>query len=142
MPLSIIETGLVDYAIPPEEMPKVIEDYVERELGGKESETNEKEDELVMRAITDLIKNKLPEDFSGYKKNTILRRIKRRAALNNITKLESYLDLLKQDTTELQNLAKDFLISVTSFFRDKDAFKTLEKTSCRNLYNLNKLKKR
>jgi two-component system, chemotaxis family, CheB/CheR fusion protein len=128
MPLSIIETGLVDYVIEPEQMPKVIEDYVKRELNGKESKMNEEEEEKVMCSITDLIKDKLPEDFSGYKKNTILRRIKRRASLKNITKLESYLDLLKQDTDELQNLAKDFLISVTSFFRDKDAYTIIEQT--------------
>ncbi|MDB5246680.1 MAG: chemotaxis protein CheR [Segetibacter sp.] len=128
MPLSIIETGLVDHVVTPQEMPKVIEVYVEREMAEKDSKSDEEEDEQVMRAITDLIKNKLPEDFSGYKKNTILRRIKRRASLKNTTSLESYLHLLKQDTDELQNLVKDFLIGVTSFFRDKEAFEIIEAT--------------
>ncbi|MGI8636318.1 MAG: CheR family methyltransferase, partial [Segetibacter sp.] len=105
----------------------VIEHYVEKKTDGKVTKIDEEEEEKSMAAITDLIKDKLPEDFSDYKKNTLLRRIKRRASLLNFNNLESYLSLLKQDTTELQNLAKDFLISVTSFFRDKEAFKIIEK---------------
>ncbi len=129
MPASAIATGLVDYIIPPEEMPKVIEHYVEKKMSGKYTKTDEEEEEEKnMVAITSLMKDKLPEDFSGYKKNTILRRIKRRAALFNLNDLDSYLDLLKHDIVELQNLAKDFLISVTSFFRDKDAFEVVEKS--------------
>lgn len=127
MPLSIIETGLVDYVIEPEEMPKVIEDYVAGNLSGKVPPTDEEEEGKVMRAITDLIKDKLPEDFSGYKKNTILRRIKRRASLKSISNIKEYLDLLKGDTEEMQNLVKDFLISVTALFRDKQAFQIIEK---------------
>jgi two-component system CheB/CheR fusion protein len=127
MPASVIATGLVDYVIPPEQMPKVIEHYVQKRTGGKVTKIEEEEEEKNLDAITDLIKDKLPEDFSGYKKNTLLRRIKRRASLLNFNHLEGYLNLLKHDTIELQNLAKDFLISVTSFFRDKEAFEIIEK---------------
>lgn len=107
MPASAIATGLVDYVVPPEEMPKVIEHYVEKKFGKNDTKNNEdKEDEKMMVAITDLIKDKLPEDFSSYKKSIILRRIKRRASLHNLGNMESYLDFLKQDTPELQNLAR------------------------------------
>jgi two-component system CheB/CheR fusion protein len=129
MPKSAIATGLVDYVAPPEKMPKVIEHYVEKKLGKSNAIHDEdEEDEKTMIAITDLIKDKLPEDFSGYKKTTLLRRIKRRASLLNLVNMEGYLDFLKRDTPELQNLAKDFLISVTSFFRDREAFQIIEKT--------------
>jgi len=121
MPLSAIATGQVDYTLAPEQMPLLIQRYVNGRI--KEAAVNiEETDEQVMKSITGLIKDKLPEDFSGYKKTTILRRIKRRASLLNFTDLNSYLELLKKDTNELQVLAKDFLISVTSFFRDKAAF--------------------
>lgn len=125
MPLSAINTGLVDYIVPPEEMPQLIQQYVNGKL--REAKVNiDETDEQMMMSITGLIKDKLPEDFSGYKKTTILRRIKRRASLLNFTDIEDYLDLLKKDTAELQVLVKDFLISVTSFFRDKAAFEILE----------------
>ncbi|MEP6683207.1 MAG: chemotaxis protein CheB, partial [Parafilimonas sp.] len=93
MPCSIIATGLVDYITSPEEMPKVIEHIVANKMEKADFETEE-EEEKNMIAIIDLIKDKLPEDFSGYKKNTILRRIKRRASLLNLNNLKSYLDLL------------------------------------------------
>ncbi|MGI8952761.1 MAG: chemotaxis protein CheB, partial [Chitinophagaceae bacterium] len=128
MPSSAIATGLVDYVVTPTEMPQVIKRYVHKKENEIDTQPTQEEEEKIMIAITDLIKDKLPEDFSGYKKTTILRRIKRRASIHNLSNLESYLNLLKNDTEELQNLAKDFLISVTSFFRDKAAFQIIEKT--------------
>jgi two-component system CheB/CheR fusion protein len=126
MPQSAIDRGLVDYVITPEDMPKVIEHYVEKKSDKEETSVNGEEEERIMKRITNLIKDKLPEDFTGYKKNTILRRIKRRASIYNGGSLEGYLKLLENDTTELQSLSKDFLISVTSFFRDKAAFDLVE----------------
>ncbi len=122
MPLSIIDTGLVNYALPPEEMPEIIKQYVQVKTKEDAAEMDDDAEEKTMHAITGLIKDKLPEDFTGYKKSTVLRRIKRRASLHNLNNLNSYLNLLKRDPNELQSLAKDFLISVTSFFRDKEAF--------------------
>ena len=40
--------------------------------------------------------------------------------------LSSYLDLLNHDPEEIQNLSKEFLIGVTHFFRDAEAFKELK----------------
>lgn len=128
MPASAIATGLIDYVIPPDEMPKVIQNYVDKKISEAAITLNEEEEEKILFAITNLIKDKLPEDFSGYKKNTILRRIKRRASLHNLNNIKSYLNLLKKDRAELQNLAKDFLISVTEFFRDKAAFEIFKES--------------
>jgi two-component system CheB/CheR fusion protein len=125
MPLSAIATGNADHIVAPEQMPMLIKRYVDGKMSAAEMNIDET-DEEVMKNITGLIKDKLPEDFSGYKKSTIIRRIKRRAALLNFNDLESYQDLLKKDTAELQILVKDFLISVTSFFRDKAAFGIVE----------------
>lgn len=138
MPGNAIATGLVNYVDNPEDIPAIIQNYVKddkEKLAG--SIEDNIEDEKMMVAITDLIKTTLPEDFSGYKKSTLLRRIKRRASLHNIYSLQNYLELLKKDNTELQNLAKDFLISVTSFFRDKAAFEVLEQTVIPELINSN-----
>ncbi|MGI8600255.1 MAG: chemotaxis protein CheB [Chitinophagaceae bacterium] len=128
MPASAIATGLVDFVIPPDEMPRVIQNYVDNKISEGALSLNEEEEEKILFTIMDLIKDKLPEDFSGYKKNTILRRIKRRASLHNLSNIRSYLNLLKKDTAELQILAKDFLISVTEFFRDKAAFEIFKES--------------
>ncbi|WP_164155782.1 CheR family methyltransferase [Sandarakinorhabdus rubra] len=70
-------------------------------------------------------------DFSGYKPGTMQRRIERRARMaahpgsTGAAALAAYVKRLEQDDEELQALANDLLINVTSFFRDEDVFDTL-----------------
>ncbi|MDB5276953.1 MAG: chemotaxis protein CheR [Ferruginibacter sp.] len=119
MPANAIATGLVDFILEPALMPATIEDYVKQDgllL------TDDKDDEKNLTAIISLINEKLPLDFSEYKQPTILRRIKRRAAYNNFSSLEKYLEFLTTSPEEVKILAQDFLISVTTFFRDAKAF--------------------
>jgi len=124
MPSNAIATGMVDFILEPELMPGTIEDYVKHE---RELMPDNADDQKNLEAIIHLINEQLPFDFSDYKQTTILRRIKRRAAYNNFTRLENYIDFLKVTPVEIAALAKDFLISVTSFFRDKEAFNFIEK---------------
>jgi two-component system CheB/CheR fusion protein len=123
MPAHAIATGMVDFILEPDLMPVAIEDYVKY---GTELFSDSKDDEKNIKAIVGLIKEKMPFDFTDYKLTTLLRRTKRRAAYSNFTTLGNYLDFLKTDQTEVQTLAKDFLISVTSFFRDKEAFNYIQ----------------
>jgi two-component system CheB/CheR fusion protein len=125
MPLSAIATGDADHVLKPAQMPLLIEQYVAKTT----NPTNnifDKREEKILNDIMDLIKDQLPVDFSDYKTTTILRRIKRRASFLNYANIESYFGLLKNDKAELEILVKDFLISVTSFFRDSDAFDILK----------------
>ena len=64
-------------------------------------------------------------DFSGYKEATLLRRIERRMIANRVHSLEDYVALVQNNAEEIHKLAKDILISVTSFFRDQRAFEDL-----------------
>ena len=54
-------------------------------------------------------------------------------ALRHMESSGDYLMLLKDSADEAQNLCADLLISVTSFFRDKDAFEYLEKAALEKL---------
>jgi len=119
MPSHAIATGLVDFILEPAEMPGAIEDYIK--LDG-DLVTHDRHDEKDLAAIIGLIKERSPLDFSDYKQPTILRRTKRRASAHNFTTLGKYLDYLKTTPEEVDALAKEFLISVTSFFRDAVAF--------------------
>lgn len=123
MPTNAVETGMVDFIVEPESMPAVIEEYVKREIELLASSISDSENLAILIA---LISQQLPLDFSDYKQSTILRRIKRRAAYNNFGKLEPYLEFAKNNPKEIQALAKDFLISVTAFFRDPEAFDFIE----------------
>ncbi len=123
MPSCAIATGAVDFVLEPELMPDTIQDYVKH---GTEYLSDTNDDEKHLTTIVDLIKEKLPLDFTDYKRATILRRIKRRAAYNKFSRLIDYVDFLKKTPKEIDTLAQDFLISVTAFFRDKEAFDFVE----------------
>ena len=124
MPSHAIATGLVDFVLEPEAMPGAIEDYVKY---GTEPTDDINGDEENIKAIIELIREKSPMDFTDYKLATILRRTKRRAAYNNFNTLRSYLEFLRTNPDEIEALAKEFLISVTSFFRDSEAFDLIQK---------------
>ena len=64
-------------------------------------------------------------DFSQYRFSTLYRRISRRMLLHRIDKPADYLRMLDQDGAEVRALYQDILISVTSFFRDPEAFTVL-----------------
>jgi two-component system CheB/CheR fusion protein len=119
MPSHAIATGLVDFVLEPALMPGVIEDYVKHE---GDLLADHRDDEKNLKAIIDLIKERSPLDFSDYKQPTILRRTKRRASNHNFNTLGKYLNYLKETPLEVEALAKEYLISVTSFFRDAPAF--------------------
>ncbi|MCX2453657.1 ATP-binding protein [Pedobacter sp. PLR] len=123
MPSKAIATGMVDFILEPAAMPGAIEDYVEQEGSLKLDNHN---DEVSLKAILELIKQQSPLDFSDYKTSTILRRTKRRATYLDFNTLEKYLAFLKTSAAEIDALSKEFLISVTSFFRDKEAFEYIK----------------
>ena len=73
-----------------------------------------------------LLRNHSGVDFSLYKSTTIQRRITRRMVLNKQNTLEDYAEFLRGNAKELDALYSDVLISVTSFFRNPEAFDVLK----------------
>lgn len=78
-----------------------------------------------LTAILDLVQSWTGHDFSSYKINTIQRRIERRMAMNNARGVADYLAFLNANPQEAQDLCREFLIGVTGFFRDPEAFAIL-----------------
>jgi two-component system CheB/CheR fusion protein len=125
MPQSAIDTGLVDLIIAPKEMPVRLIDYASHPY--LEKTTNYITEDILqsMYRILAYLRTRIKYDFSGYRKNMLLRRIQRRMCVNQSNTLEAYYDFLKASPEEAIALNKDLLIGVTAFFRDKDAFKIL-----------------
>ena len=78
------------------------------------------------RKVLLLLRNHSGVDFSLYKSTTIQRRIGRRLVLNKLDTLDAYANFLRGNSEELGALYSDVLISVTSFFRNPEAFEVLE----------------
>ncbi len=74
-----------------------------------------------------LLRNHSGVDFSLYRSSTIQRRITRRIVLTRQDTLKGYARFLQGNTEELDSLFSDVLISVTSFFRNPEAFDVLQR---------------
>ncbi len=128
MPRSAINTGLVDYELPPAEMPAQLIAYVVHAFGKlpRPGSVPGPKYENTMKKIFILLRSQTGHDFSQYKPSTINRRIERRMAVHQIDTMDSYVKYLQQTPAEVDALFRDMLINVTNFFRDPEAFQALE----------------
>jgi two-component system CheB/CheR fusion protein len=137
MPRSAIDTGLVDYVLPPAEMPRQLMLYIAHAFGGlprpAAPATPVAHDGL--QKVFVLLRSQTGHDFTDYKRNTILRRIERRMAVHQIDLLDAFVRYLQQTPSEVDALFRDLLIGVTNFFRDPEAFATLEKQAIPQLFD-------
>ena len=132
MPRSAVATGLVDFVLAPAEMPAQLMAYINHAFIDDTSAALSQSMAPVLRVddtlkkIFVLLRAQTGHDFSGYKVNTIHRRVERRMAVNQIVQKDDYILYLRKNPTEVDALFRDLLIGVTSFFRDPDAFRALE----------------
>lgn len=126
MPLSAVDTGLADYVLPPGQMPEELLKFVRHFVAGAvaQPEPDAVQDDLTQ--VLALLRARTKFDFRAYRKRMLLRRVLRRMGLNHLDRLADYLALLRERPDELNQLSKDLLISVTSFFRDPEMFQILE----------------
>ncbi len=128
MPRSAIGTGLVDFILPVEMMPKTLIGYVKHpslKSTGK-IRISETTIQHQLQKVFALIRSTIGHDFSQYKQTTIQRRIERRLAVHQIDKLTDYIMFMQKNPLEIEALFKDLVIGVTSFFRDPQAYRVLE----------------
>ena len=128
MPRSAINTGVVDYELPPAEMPAQLIAYAAQAFGTLPRLPNvpEPKTENALKKIFILLRAQTGHDFSQYKPSTMNRRIERRMAVQHIEVLENYVKFLQKTPVEVEALFRDLLIGVTNFFRDPEAFHALE----------------
>ncbi len=142
MPQSAIDTHHVDMVLGVEEMGPQITKYINHPF--QKDTMTEKEAEVSenwLAKICEIIRKRTGHDFSGYRTSTLKRRIQKRMAMHQITDSTDYIHFLEEDQKEVEALFGDALITVTSFFRDPQAWQSLrdnaikkmiEKRSCTN----------
>ena len=118
MPRSAILTGAVDLVLPAAKIPEAILKHDAR--AGRNAPAQEAARDWLAQII-DLLRTRTAHDFRLYKQGTLQRRIEQRMALKT-DDMALYLQRLRDDPNEIELLAKDLLINVTSFFRDPTVF--------------------
>ncbi len=136
MPRSALATGLVDYQLPPAEMPAQLIAYVTHAFGKppQPATAASSHSESALKKVYVLLRAQTGHDFSQYKPNTIFRRIERRMAVHQVDSMETYVKYLQKTPAEVQALFNDVLIGVTNFFRDPEAFDALQQQVIAQLF--------
>ncbi|WP_254066569.1 chemotaxis protein CheB [Acidisoma sp. S159] len=134
MPRNAIETGLADFVLPVAAIPVALS---ANRVPSAVLAGHEVSDAHPVRInfspyqeILELVRVQTGHDFANYKSGTLGRRIDRRIALAGLRSAEvaHYRAMLQADNVELDALAGDLLIHVTSFFRDPTVFDMLAST--------------
>ncbi|HVS98245.1 MAG TPA: CheR family methyltransferase, partial [Puia sp.] len=123
MPNSVIGAGNADFVLPAGAIFNEIMHHISPApafLYG-----NEKKDDEFLHTVFDLIRKESGVEFHYYKTPTLLRRITKRMIQGSFTDPETYIGYLQDHAEEVKQLGQDFLIGVTRFFRDPEAFDLL-----------------
>ncbi|MGC7099152.1 CheR family methyltransferase [Amycolatopsis lurida] len=91
-------------------------------------ETANDQVDLEFEAVLRYLKESRGFDFTGYKRTSLARRVRRRMHQIGIDDYPAYVDRLQLDVKEFGALFDTILINVTSFFRDPDAWTVLRET--------------
>ncbi len=131
MPRAAVATGCVDFVLSPREIAAEIvrvgqHSYLTTPSVWVADAIGESQSSVLARILR-MLHGSAGVDFTSYKPNTLLRRIARRMVLQGSDRMEEYAHYLEGNPLEQAALFQDFLIGVTSFFRDAQVFKVIER---------------
>lgn len=126
MPNAAIATKKADFILDPESIGNTFSKLPINNLTPYAKQLKTTSSEPLINAILTIIYEHSAIDFREYKISTLARRIEKRMGINNIYQLFDYHSFLRNNTEEKEALKQDFLINVTRFFRDKEAFDLME----------------
>ena len=136
MPQSAAASGQVDEVLAVEAMPARLMAYqkhlhsVSVSKNGSGTRTDAAQHIVT---IFGALRARTGHDFLQYKEKTLLRRLNRRMQLLQIESTEAYIQKVRDQPEELDQLFRELLIGVTQFFRDPAAFEALNETVLKGL---------
>ena len=132
MPHSAAASGCVDFILPPEKIGRELarisgHAYLNgtRERASRSRAAKAQHPDENFERIFTLLRRAGGINFSLYKSGTVQRRTLRRMAIHKIDHVSEYAKFLEKHPKETEELCQDLLIPVTSFFRDLEAFESL-----------------
>src|SRR5499427_2315196 len=135
MPRAAISTGVADFILPVRDLARRLADLIRIKESVTIPDIRNFDEELLRRILAHL-RVRTGHDFSKYKRSTVLRRIVRRMQVTRADDLKEYYDVMRDNPEEAQALLGDMLISVTTFFRDTDAFDKIAKNVIPELFKM------
>jgi two-component system, chemotaxis family, CheB/CheR fusion protein len=124
LPQRVLSSGCVDLVGTPAQLCERLESYV-RSLTSTNDGASGSEHEAVDQ-IVKLLSERSRIHFAKYERDTLTRRIRRRAGWFGAATLPCYLDKLQSRPDELDQLTREALGGATQFFRDPAAWRYLE----------------
>ncbi len=125
MPVSAIHAGASDFVLSPAEMPARLLARRQELASLLRADTAAEMPRSEIQSILAVMRQRGGRDFSEYKHGTLGRRIARRMHLHGIHDVREYARYLDQSDAELDALWHDWMIGVSSFFRDPETFQAL-----------------
>src|SRR5262249_28595586 len=95
---------------------------------------DKKDAERGLSNIVSLLLTSTGHDFSHHNRATLMRHVARRMQVSRHDTLGSYVHYLRSKPEEVQALLADLLISVTSFFRERNALASLAKNAIKPIF--------
>ena len=134
MPQSAIQTGLADQVLPPAAMAKALDNiFLRKQDGLLLLDSQDKDLPKQLEIVLSYVERYADVDFRDYRRSTLLRRIEKRMLVKKRETLEAYVAYLRDTPQEAHTLHQEFLIGVTRFFRDPEAFDLLRSEVIPNL---------
>ena len=115
MPQSAIQAGGVDKVLTIVDMAREL-DRISRHPMIATGSDPLADNDTVLGQVFHLLRRHTRVNFARYKRATIARRLRRRMVLHKVSSLSDYVDLMTADHGEVEELYRDLLIGVTSFF--------------------------
>ena len=132
MPQSAIATRIVDFIAPVPALVQRIAEVVRSRKAVRQ--LNEKDAEQGLRKIIHLLLGTTRHDFSHCERTVLMRQVARRMQVSRHDSIGSYVHYLHSKPEEVQALLADLMISVRSFFRERDAFGALARRAIQPIF--------
>jgi two-component system CheB/CheR fusion protein len=132
MPQAALDTGTADFVLDVPDIAERLKLLAQQLREGRI--LGENEGNQVLEKILQHLKSSININFTYYRTPTLLRRIDKRCKIVNVCTLEDYYQYLIKEDNESHLLAQEFLIGVSSFFRDEFVWRSLEKNVIPQLF--------
>ncbi|HEY5928202.1 MAG TPA: CheR family methyltransferase [Kofleriaceae bacterium] len=122
LPRTASATGIIDLALPANEIGPRLVALAE---SAREDVVASTDTADPLAGILELLQTRTGHDFAVYKRAVLQQRLLRRMRIRQTATVVEYERFLRKTPGELAHLFRDFLISVTDFFRDAGTFEAL-----------------